>query len=206
MHAVVLVTGLVVASLCSTSALSGSFSSRRLQAPATCVLTPSDVEGPYYLPGVPLRSAQAHYCPPVTTKPFTNLSIAGTVSSALNKCKKLANATIEIWQANNAGAYDVSPANVLTSWCRTKVATNRNGAWSVNSVMPARYGSGCQRPAHVHFKISAKGYSTLVTQMYFKGENEGVCGCLGCDNPLQQVKVSKAGKATFNIVLKPLSS
>ncbi len=96
MHAVVLVTGLVVASLCSTSALSGSFSSRRLQAPATCVLTPSDVEGPYYLPGVPLRSAQAHYCPPVTTKPFTNLSIVGTVSSALNKCKKLANATIEV--------------------------------------------------------------------------------------------------------------
>eukprot|EP00798_Chlamydomonas_sp_ICE-L_P030170 gene30170-35154_t len=102
------------------------------------------------------------------------------------------NATVELWQANNAGDYDNSRR---TTDCRTTLKTTRNGKYSAKTIMPANYGStNCLRPAHVHARVSALGYQTLTTQIYFKndpflGDND--CACSSCNSELLKLQTRK---------------
>ena len=52
-------------------------------------------------------------------------------------------------------------------------------------------------------RVSAPGFRTLVTQMYFRGLNDGTCQCFGCNNPLLQTTLSRANTGVFDIVLAP---
>jgi protocatechuate 3,4-dioxygenase beta subunit len=70
-------------------------------------------------------------------------------------CRPIARARIELWLANPQGEYDDAH--------RATVIAGRRGGYRFESNKPPSYGS---RPPHVHLRVSARGYRTLVTQHY----------------------------------------
>jgi len=73
----------------------------------------------------------------------------------------LPGATLEIWQADHVGHYDLDGYRYRT----TLTAAADGARYSFGSVMPGHYpGRVCQ---HVHFLVSAPGHKRLVTQLYF---------------------------------------
>ncbi|MFT7591141.1 MAG: protocatechuate 3,4-dioxygenase beta subunit [bacterium] len=95
----------------------------------------------------------------------TRIVISGRVTN-IDCTEMIAGATIDIWHADDSGAYDNSGYNL-----RGKLKTNSRGFYSFETIKPGKYLNGSQyRPSHIHFKITPTGKSTLVTQLYFKGD------------------------------------
>jgi protocatechuate 3,4-dioxygenase beta subunit len=78
----------------------------------------------------------------------------GTVRSA-RSCQPVPGARIEIWLTNPQGVYDDAH--------RATVVADAAGDYRFESARPPRYGF---RPPHVHLRITADGFATLVTQHY----------------------------------------
>ena len=108
-----------------------------------CEPTRSDMEGPFYKPGAPVRSSVG-----------TGYVLSGKVLSARD-CTPVSRARIELWQANPEGKYDDDH--------RATVYSEESGAYRFEGNFPPGY-SG--RPPHIHIRISAEGYHTLTTQHY----------------------------------------
>ena len=90
--------------------------------------------------------------------------------------KPIANAKVEMWQANTFGRYthpgDSNPVPLDPSFEGHGVCiTNTDGMYSFKTVKPGAYpaAEGRMRPPHIHFLVTA-GPDRLVTQMYFSGE------------------------------------
>ncbi len=91
--------------------------------------------------------------------------------------KPVADALVDIWQANAAGRYhherDPNPtprdAN-FQGWAQ--VLTDQDGKYSFLTVKPGAYPAAANwtRPPHIHFKVSRRGFHELTTQMFFDGE------------------------------------
>lgn len=89
----------------------------------------------------------------------------------------VANAELEIWQANAVGRYshpgDQGPALLDPNFeGYAKIRTGADGNYSFKTIKPAPYPTGIDgwlRPPHIHFDIKGRD-SRLVTQMYFAGE------------------------------------
>lgn len=111
-------------------------------APA-CRPTPPDALGPFYEPGAPVRS-----------KVGTGYVLTGRVLAA-RTCRAIPRARIEFWLANPQGEYDDAH--------RATVVAGRRGGYRFESNKPPSYQS---RPPHIHIRVSARGYRTLVTQHY----------------------------------------
>jgi protocatechuate 3,4-dioxygenase beta subunit len=83
----------------------------------------------------------------------------------------IANAQIEVWQANAAGRYthpgDTSAAPLdpdFQGYARIRSAAD--GSYRLKTILPGAYG---QRTRHIHFDLRGR-QTRLVTQMYFEGE------------------------------------
>ncbi len=78
-------------------------------------------------------------------------------------------AHIEIWHADDAGAYhtDGNFYFPTQSTLSGHSITNALGEYKVKTIRPGVYG---YRARHFHYRISAKGYTTLETQIYFKDD------------------------------------
>jgi protocatechuate 3,4-dioxygenase beta subunit len=116
------------------------------QAASSCRPTPPDSLGPFYEPGAPVRS-----------KIGSGYVLSGTVLGA-RACRAIPRARIEFWVANSDGEYDDAH--------RATVFSGRRGGYRFESNRPPAYGT---RPAHIHVRVSARGYRTLVTQHYPRG-------------------------------------
>jgi protocatechuate 3,4-dioxygenase, beta subunit len=88
----------------------------------------------------------------------------------------VANAELDIWQANAAGRYahpaDENPAPIDPNFeGHATIRSGPDGAWSIKTVRPGGYPvtSDWSRPPHIHFDVKGR-FSRLVTQMYFEGE------------------------------------
>lgn len=91
--------------------------------------------------------------------------IYGYVVDAVN-AHPIANAEIDIWHADDSGAYD-NEGFLL----RGKVYSDENGFYSFRTIKPGYYLNGnTYRPSHIHFKITPEGESSLITQLYFKDD------------------------------------
>ncbi|HEV2713291.1 MAG TPA: hypothetical protein VGU26_09350 [Gaiellaceae bacterium] len=112
-------------------------------AAPTCRPTPPDALGPFYEPGAPLRSTVG-----------TGYVLSGRVLAA-RTCRAIPRARIEFWLANPQGEYDDAH--------RATVIAGRRGGYRFQSNKPPSYQS---RPPHIHIRVSARGYRTLVTQHY----------------------------------------
>lgn len=140
-------------------------------------VTPSEVEGPFY-PVVEQQDKDADLTR-VTGQSGTatgpQIIIRGFVKdTAGNPVEK---ATIDVWQANAAGRYNhprdsnSAPRDpYFQGWAI--IHSGRDGLYRFKTVKPGAYPATATwtRPPHIHFKISKKGFSTLITQMYFPGE------------------------------------
>ena len=120
----------------------GGLASGSEAAPA-CRATRADALGPFYEPRAPVR-----------TKVGTGYVLTGRVLAA-RTCRAIPRARIEFWLANPQGQYDDDH--------RATVFTSRRGGYRFESNKPPSYES---RPPHIHIRVSARGFRTLVTQHY----------------------------------------
>jgi protocatechuate 3,4-dioxygenase beta subunit len=127
-------------------------------APATATI--AQTEGPYYREGAP-ESANL-----VTDgMAGTRLKLTGLVVST--DCTPIADAKLDIWQADSTGTYDNAGYSL-----RGYVMTDAEGRFTIQTIVPGEYPG---RTEHIHVKITPPGGSTLTTQLYFPGTtaNEG---------------------------------
>jgi protocatechuate 3,4-dioxygenase beta subunit len=119
---------------------------------ASCTPTEPDMLGPFYEPNAPVRSSVGK-----------GYILKGVVRSSAD-CSPLPAAVLELWLAGPGGAYDDAH--------RATIIANASGAYRFESNVPSPYYG---RPPHIHLRVSAKGFKTLVTQHYPKdGETEAV--------------------------------
>jgi len=116
-----------------------------------CSPTPADSEGPFYKPDAPMRTSVGK-----------GYSLAGAVKSAKD-CSDIPGAKIEFWLAAPDGTYDDEH--------RASLRTDPSGRYVFESNFPPKYTS---RPPHIHIRVTADGFQTLVTQHYpEKGSTRG---------------------------------
>jgi protocatechuate 3,4-dioxygenase beta subunit len=113
------------------------------QAASGCRATPPDSLGPFYEPGAPMRS-----------KVGSGYVLSGRVLAA-RTCRAIPRARIELWLANPQGEYDDAH--------RATLIAGRRGGYRFESNKPPSYQS---RPPHIHIRVAARGFRTLVTQHY----------------------------------------
>src|SRR3984893_4328297 len=97
----------------------------------------------------------------------------------------VADALMEVWKTAPNQLYDVQDGNKPQGHLRASFRTDMAGIYRFRTIMPVSYpipddGPAGQllaamerhpfRPAHVHFMISAPGYRTLVTHLFFDGD------------------------------------
>ncbi len=110
-----------------------------------CRPTPADALGPFYQPNAPVRASVGK-----------GYMLSGVVKSARD-CAAIPGARIEFWLAGPSGDYDDDH--------RATVVAAGNGAYRFESNHPPKYSF---RPPHIHVRVSAAGFKTLVTQHYPK--------------------------------------
>jgi protocatechuate 3,4-dioxygenase beta subunit len=127
--------------------------------------TTTDVLGPYYRPGAPLR---ADINPPGFSGDLLHLS--GTIFKEGGETP-FENCLIEIWQCDTHQHYDNTSEDYLY---RGAQKTDLAGKYYFITTQPVPYpveeGSPVYRPAHIHMHISGKGQQDLITQIYFSGD------------------------------------
>lgn len=143
--------------------------------------TPRTIEGPLYVAGAPLSQYEARLDD--GTDAGTPLFMQGQVRDTDGQ--PLANAIVDVWHANTAGTYSYFDPSQSEFNLRRRIQTDAQGRYRLRSIVPSGY--GCppdgptqglldqlgrhgQRPAHVHFFISAPGHRHLTTQINLEGD------------------------------------
>jgi protocatechuate 3,4-dioxygenase beta subunit len=126
-----------------------------------CLETEDNIQGPFYRPNAPFRTTLAA---PGEGIPLT---ISGMVMGP--GCNiHLDGALIDVWQANAEGQYDNNSPEFL--W-RGRMNADEKGNYSFQTIVPGRYLNGARyRPRHIHVTVTAEGYRSLTTQIYFAGD------------------------------------
>jgi protocatechuate 3,4-dioxygenase beta subunit len=129
--------------------------------PRICSETPDNIEGPFWVRGVPVRSDLDLYG---DTGP--EMTISGQVTDLA--CTPIPGAIVEIWQANPDGEYDNDSAEKRY---RGQLAADADGRYSFHTLKPGWYLNGPRyRPSHIHIKIWVEGRELKTTQLYFEGD------------------------------------
>jgi protocatechuate 3,4-dioxygenase beta subunit len=139
--------------------------------------TESTVLGPFYIPNAPHYPNGANICLDGKGEPVW---IHGKVTNA--KGKPIAGVTLDVFQANDEGFYDVQQKGIQPDMnLRGVFTSDKDGNYSFRSVTPSFYpipfdgtvGKMLQaldrnhnRPAHLHFIITAKGYEKVITHIF----------------------------------------
>lgn len=179
------------------------------------------IEGPYYIPGAPVVGATGGTLPMRTPEGGTPLLFQGQVTSVAGD--PIDGATLELWQADDAGFYSQF-APGLPQWnLRGTLITGADGRFSVRTVKPAPYqiphdgatgklieeaGWHAWRPAHMHLKVSAPGHQLITTQLYFPGDPHNGDDIAGAVKPELMLDPRPAPfgdgvEATYDFVLDP---
>src|SRR5260370_113563 len=87
-------------------------------------------------------------------------TLAGQVSDTRGDI--VTDATIEIWQTNHQGYYDVDGYRY-----RGKRQVDKSGAYTFESVIPGHYPDKSRVCQHIHYLVQAPGHKAFVTQLYF---------------------------------------
>lgn len=135
------------------------------------------------------------------------LELSGTVRDTAGR--PLADAVVEIWQADAGGRYRHPGVDPRTRDARFqgygRALTDADGAYRFTTIVPGNYGS---RPPHIHFRVVQPGRRELVTQMYFRGNNREGDGYAPPEREALSVELagSEAGgrarfSARFDLVL-----
>jgi protocatechuate 3,4-dioxygenase beta subunit len=136
------------------------------------VVTPEQTEGPYYPPDLPLDTDN------------DLLVINNNLTSAVGQITYISgrilnpngdpvrNAYMEIWHADNSGAY-IHPSSMGYATRDQnfqgfgRFLTASSGEYLFRTIKPGLYTG---RTRHIHFKVKVSGQPTLTSQLYFLGE------------------------------------
>jgi len=140
-------------------------------AASRCISTPSQPEGPFY----PLQWPEQHRQDLTFSGKASGESIVIQGQVMNNDCTPVANALVELWQANTHGRYrhvrdNKNNAQIDPNFYGLgRIKTNKKGEYEFKTIMPGSYaaGPGWQRPPHLHFKVLVNNKKRIVTQMYF---------------------------------------
>jgi protocatechuate 3,4-dioxygenase beta subunit len=124
--------------------------------------TTSDILGPFYRPGSPVRNNLVK-----KDMPGQLVELTGFIRH--DDCKTpFKNAKVELWHCSSAGIYDNSSDEFLH---RGTTYTDVSGKYFFKTILPTPYqAGGGMRPAHFHMMVTAEQYQPLVTQLYFSGD------------------------------------
>ncbi len=150
-------------------------------------VTPSQTEGPYWKPTSPLRLSLLE-----PGMPGTRIAVEGSVLST--ECRPIPRALVDVWQADDHGAYDNAGYRL-----RGHQFTDDAGRYRVETIVPGVY-SG--RTRHFHVKVQAPGRPMLTTQLYFPGEPENQRDFIFSRELVMKIREVDSGKlAAFDFVL-----
>jgi hydroxyquinol 1,2-dioxygenase len=142
--------------------------------------TEATVFGPFHVADAPHFNAGEDISGGASGQP---LFVSCTVKSLDGK--PVANAVVDVWQADEDGFYDVQYQDLNQTRARGVLRTDAQGRFSFKSILPVAYpiptdgpvgkmlvatGRHPWRPAHVHFMIQAEGFETLITHVFRAGD------------------------------------
>jgi protocatechuate 3,4-dioxygenase beta subunit len=124
----------------------------------SCVLTPEQTEGPYYVPNERVRRniTDGH--------PGTPLLLRATVVDA-STCRPIRRAAVDVWHADAAGVYSGFGSGAANrTFMRGVQRTDAHGLALFRTVYPGWYPG---RTVHIHVKVHIGGNVVHTGQLYF---------------------------------------
>ncbi len=115
--------------------------------------TPANEIGPFYKKRAPKTTLLR-----APGDPGLPLTVRGQVFNT--RGDRLANAVIEVWQADHLGHYDLDGYRY-----RAQLPVDAAGTYQFESVIPGHYPDRASQ--HIHYLVLAPGHKPLVTQLYF---------------------------------------
>ena len=144
--------------------------------------TPRTIEGPLYVAGAPEAEGFARMDDGKDQDGET-MWLTGQVRDVDGT--PIAGAKVEIWHADSKGGYSFFDPTQSEYNLRRTILTDGEGRYTARSIIPSGYGvpAGCptdqvlkllgrhgERPAHIHYFISAPGHQHLTTQINLAGD------------------------------------
>lgn len=152
--------------------------------------TPHTVLGPFYVDDSPQLEAGGNMAEGVEGEPCF---ISGQIRNL--KGEPIANAVLDMWQADDEGIYEVQLSEKSGPYLRGVYHSGPDGRYLVKTIAPLGYAIPMDgpvgdlikqtdisyfRPAHIHFILSAPGYQKIITHLFKRGteylENDAVYG------------------------------
>lgn len=164
--------------LSDTLGLSTLVMAQQNHKPAGC--TEATVFGPFHVEGSTEYPLGADIANGARGEPCF---VSGTVGGIDGK--PIPHARLEVWQADEDGFYDVQYAGLDQHQARGTLHTDAQGKYHFRSILANSYpiphdgpvgkmlealGRHPWRPAHLHFRIQAEGYETLITHVFRRGD------------------------------------
>lgn len=143
--------------------------------------TPRTIEGPLYVGGAPLVDSGSR---------IDDGSDDGEILIMHGQVRDLdgrpvADAVVDVWHANTKGNYSFFDKSQSDYNMRRRIKTDAQGRYEFRSIMPSGYavppggstdlllqavGRHGNRPAHIHFFVTAPGHRHLTTQINIDGD------------------------------------
>ena len=124
----------------------------------TCVLTPEQTEGPYYIANEKLRRNITE------GRPGTPLTLRLGVVDA-SSCRPIKGAAVDIWHADAAGVYSgFGQGAASRTFMRGIQRTDAKGIATFRTVYPGWYQG---RTVHIHVMVHVAGNVVHTGQLYF---------------------------------------
>ncbi|MBD9508234.1 intradiol ring-cleavage dioxygenase [Ensifer sp. ENS10] len=137
----------------------------------------STVLGPFHVQDAPELEMGANIC---LDQKGEDMVVGGRILDT--EGRPIADAVIDVWQANDEGFYDVQQKGIQPEFnLRGVFRTGPDGGYWFRAVKPKYYpipndgpvgrmldhlGRHPNRPAHLHYIIKADGYETLITHIF----------------------------------------
>ena len=140
--------------------------------------TRTSILGPFYVGDAPPLELGQSLCPHVKAP---EIALYGRVMDTTGN--GIPNATVEIWQTDAEGLYDVQTHEELD--LRGRFHTDPEGRYYLRTVRPLGYsipmdgpvgdliraqGRHGMRPAHIHFLVGAPSYCGVTTAVYLRND------------------------------------
>jgi hydroxyquinol 1,2-dioxygenase len=138
--------------------------------------TEATVFGPFFVDGAPRVEAGADIANGAKGMPC---DVSGQVRGIDGS--RIAGAVIDVWQSDEDGLYDLQHAGGSKIQARAQLVSDADGRYRFRSILASCYaiphdgpvgdllrglGRHPWRPAHLHFKIEARGYERLITHVF----------------------------------------
>lgn len=143
--------------------------------------TPRTIEGPLYIAGAPLCKGEARLDD--GNEQGEVLFMDGQVRDA--EGNPVAGAIVDVGHANTLGGYSFFDPSQEKYNLRRRIETDAEGRYCFRSILPSGYGLPPEgptqellnhlgrhgnRPAHIHFFVTAPGFRKLTTQINIDGD------------------------------------